>query len=75
MGKNGMVHQKGVAQQFAWAFQARKVRRADYLYELGRLTHLSAASQTRNLAVVSTGQRALTRKNMLTQMECLPKNV
>ena len=58
-----------------WAFQARRVRRAEYLCELRRPTHLSAASQTRNLAVVSIRQRALTRKNMLTQMECLPKNV
>ena len=38
---------------------------------LRRLAHLSAASQTTNLAVVSTWQKAHDKKNMVTQMVCL----
>lgn len=51
------------------------MRRAEHLCQLGRAVHLSAASQISNPAVVSTRQKALTRKNAAAQVECPPKNV
>lgn len=45
----------------------------DYSSPLRRLAQLCAASQTTNLAMISTRQKILDKKNMVTQMECLPK--
>ena len=47
----------------------------EYPSPLRRLAHLSAASQTTNLAVVSTWQKAPDKKNMVTQTECMPRNM
>lgn len=50
--------------------------RAAYTSPLGRLARLSAAlCTTTNLAVVSTRQKAIAKKNASTQMECLPRSM
>lgn len=53
----------------------RAGERGEYHCPFRGLAHLPAASQTTNLAVVSTRQRALARKSVATVTECLPKNV
>lgn len=40
----------------------------------GGLAHLLAATQTRNLVMVTTKQKALAEVNVATQTECLPKS-
>lgn len=53
------------------AHSGREAEEGEYLCLPGRLIHLSAASQTANLAMVSTRQKALMRKNTVTQSACL----
>ena len=43
----------------------------DYPFPFRRPAHLWAATQTTNLAMISTRQKALAKKNVATQMECL----
>ena len=52
-----------------------RAKTAQCLCPLGSPAHVLAASQTTNLAMVSTRQKALARKIVVTQTECLPKNV
>ena len=73
-GKQGMGCQEGVLLAVGMGRQAGRARRAEYLYLLRRLTHVLAASQT-NVAMVSTRQKALAKKKVVAQIECLPKNV
>ena len=65
---------RSLHEQFTQGRQAGRARRAEYFYRLRRLPHVLAASQT-SVAMVSTTQKALARKNVATQIGCLPKDV
>lgn len=54
--------------------QFKQIRMEENPTPAGGLAHLLAATQTRNLVMVTTKQKALAEVNVATQTECLPKS-